>query len=192
MTVKIEFKRKNLIIAIGILLLIVGVLLFLFATQINWDYTTTYNGTVDFRQSIAVQQDKFNFSGYGSTWFYDYPAIPQVMIMHEGDVLDMTITNETFNTLTYAYLTPQNSYKVLAFSEYNSPIEWTAPTDMNLMPSIAVQNRTVAISASVVLHHYATPNWLLFGLGVVSVSGAFVLAVISTRQRQEKSEQKTP
>jgi hypothetical protein len=199
MTVKIEFKRRNLIIAIGIILLIVGVLCFYGASRINWDYVTTYNDNMNSQiihpvgnLSIVQVYWSGNFSQFGyPEWGFSYEYYVRGVGMQPNDVITVNLNTPLgFNKTIYMVFVTEH-LSILASAQRFGTLTYqssgwlygyvclVSPT--SLVPK-DVQNMIVTTQ----LNHYETPHWFLFGLGVVAVSCAFALEVISTRPNKEK------
>jgi hypothetical protein len=192
MTVKIEFKRKNLIIALGIVLLVAGFFFFYWSSKTNWDYRTNYGGTVDLSDTTAGWRT-YTF-GTTNITLCDDNLKPYTILLYPDDTLSMSFvqTNVTKNEQWYFILWEGLGYsneKVVAYSDASNWLSFRNDGiyDAFVEPYFGFSNRANGtFTYSISVDHYETPHWFWFGLGIGATSSGFVLAIISTRQHQEK------
>jgi hypothetical protein len=186
---KIEFKHRTLF-ALGMVLLVVGFLLFYTASGINWDYVTTHDETIHFSSSVVYP---FPFG-----LLEDYPIYPHGTILTQSnDMLSVFAypTSNSTSTSPPSLLFPflRSAIYIVLFegdriiSYRLGSLDFVNNSTNSITVSIHLaENGTGTFSVEITLNHYEAPNWFWVSFGVTAVSGAFVLAVISTQRTQEK------
>jgi len=184
MTMEIESKHR-ILFAVGMVMLVVGFLLFFTASRINWNYVTTYDETIHFSSSIVYP---FPFG-----LLQDYPISPHgTVLMQSNDVLSVSafpIYNSTSLLLPFLrgiYIVLFEGDRIMSYRQGSLGFVNNSTNSITVSVHLA-ENGTDTVSVGITLNHYETPNWLWFGLGVTAVSGAFMLAIVSTRPTQEKA-----
>jgi hypothetical protein len=172
--------RKSFLI-IGIVLLVLGFFFFYLASRINYDYVTTHSDTANLANSTFVGDfySKYGYPQWGNC--YDY-LVRGDIIMQLNDVVTVRYPESGLNgtihiALMRVTLTPENTSvvassdsDVLTFTS-NQPYVPSQEFDVDLAFENA-QNVTVPVTTQ--LHHYETPQWVYFGIGVVLSSLAMI------------------
>ena len=177
--------RKGFLV-IGIVLLILGFLFFYLASRVNWDYVTTYKETVDISLPFMMSDYGFgnSFAFPTSTrniemQFNDYLTIecPDVVSVGQIRLTVYVVLFGSTSMLQYSkaqvleYATSWVTHKNYQFNEFVG-VYLAIPA--NQVPNNITILRDLAVSTTITLHHYETPQWVYFGAGVVLSSLALI------------------
>jgi len=169
-------KLSKAFLIVGIALLLSSFFLFYLASRINFDFSTTYTDTVNLREA-----------GSG-IYPYDFGSLQHFPFRP-------TILMEADDYLIVSYDTPPNGTVYIVLWHYTSHptvlkytsswsfgfLDYKASEQTLVKIYLASQNPDNAIPTRVVLHHYERPQWVLFGIGVVTASLAPIAVFKSKR-----------
>jgi hypothetical protein len=168
--------RKGFLI-VGVVLLITGFFFFYGASKINFEYTTSYQDTVNLSHSVAMYN--YDFGNGNQTYYEEYPAKPYNLHLQRGDHLSASYDVLTRTNGTVYLVLWQSVYneKVLTHSGYPysiNELHFWAGTDIWVEVYVVSVNRTNIVPVTITVYHYEPPQWVLFGGGVVLSSLALV------------------
>jgi len=163
-------------LAVGMVLLISSFLFFYWASRVNWDYVTTWNGEVDLAHPWHVR----NYSQFGYLCEYPSPLPAGGVIMQSNDVLTASCLgwpevniSGGFNIALWEKGLYNDTLLDIGFNfaYYKNEQPNEILVDVVLVAQI-VQNVTVPTTTT--LNHYETPQWVYFGVGIVLSSLAVI------------------
>jgi len=163
-------------LAVGMVLLISSFLFFYWASRVNWDYVTTWNGEVDLAHPWHVR----NYSQFGYLCEYPSPLPAGGVIMQSNDVLtascpgwpEVNINGEFIIVLWQRGLA-NDIVLTIAYDSIYYKNEQPNVILVYVVPA-AQERQNVTVPITMTLNHYETPQWALFGVGVVLSSLAVI------------------
>jgi hypothetical protein len=175
--------RKDFLV-VGIVFLVMGFFFFYWASRSNWDYVTTHNDAVN----LYYPSRSYHDPQWGQSYEYyvrrldiqpnDYFTVnyPESQYSQIGGTIRIVLRGITAdaNETTLAFY---NGF--FLYYTNNPPYDFPF-ADVYLVAS-NIQNVTISLTTE--LNHYETPNWALFGIGVVLSS----LAVISISKSKKEA-----
>jgi hypothetical protein len=182
---------RKVFLIVGIILLVSGFLLFYVANRIDYDSVTTYNEIADFSNPNVTGFYLFDFGNLTA-----YLLKPSQIMMQPNDYLTVDYGNyghvPTNGTVYIVLMSRVHPMQVLEYfpnsesvgtSLYGNLDYRNGPNyDMPVMVLLATKNLQNTSSATMTLHHYERPNWMLFGGGAVLSSLAMIPIFKSRKQ----------
>jgi len=171
-------KLSKAFLIIGIVLLVSSLFLFYLASVNDIDFAATYLDTVNLREAGSSYPYDFGLA-------HHYPIKPYMILMQPNDYLTISVNAWPANGTVYVVLWDEDWSKVLKYSStlYASSAFLDFKTSDKILVEgyVASQNPNNTISVETTLHHYERPQWVLFGIGVVTASLA-PLAVFKSKR----------
>jgi hypothetical protein len=160
------------LLVIGIVLLVSSFFFFYLASRIDYDYVTKYDKVMNL-DTYPHFDPSVNSSvvSVGVHWMNlfalqprDYLTIKVEHLPTNGTV-GLTLESYTdYDMTTFPYIFHSES----GFIDFRNDLPTEAFVSVSL--SSNSQNMTFSLPTPTTLHHYETPNWLFFGVGVVLAS----------------------
>jgi hypothetical protein len=171
-------------LVVGLVLLVMGFFFFYLASRVNWDYETMHDYAVNLSYPFRTYQD----SQWGQSYEYyvrridmqanDYVAVwyPEYQYSQISGTLRIVLIgitpNGTETKLAVSSLPFYLSFYNGSFINYkNYPSDDFDFADVYLVTS---NTQNVTISLTTELDHYETPQWALFGIGIVFSLSAMI------------------
>ena len=161
---------KSLLV-IGIVLLVSSFTFFYLASRIDYDYVTRYHEVVNF-DTYPYFDPSVNSSlvSVGVQWMglfmrpHDYLTIKVDHLPTNGTVGLTLRSYRDYNLTTFRYISHSES----GFIDFRNDLP--TETFVGVFLGSDLRNMTFSLPTTTTLHHYETPNWLFFGVGVVLAS----------------------
>jgi hypothetical protein len=171
-----ERSLSKVLLVIGIVLLVSSFFFFYLASRIDYDYVTKYHKVLNFDTYPHFDPSVNNsFICVGVQWMnllitqpHDYLTINVEQLPTNGTVC-LTLKSYTdYNMTTFPYTSRSES----GFIDFRNNLP--TGTFVRVFLGSNSRNMTFSLPTTTTLHHYETPNWLLFGAGVVLASSGLV------------------
>jgi hypothetical protein len=146
-------------------------LLFYWASRYNWDYMTQYHETVNLNSNM--------FSDWNGTYYFSNNL--KYITMQPNDQLYALFEPRSWNGTTYMGLIDvmkeregMNDIVQNAYSNGVGELWFTSSSEMLVQVVVFSDSSNNVIPITTTLHHYETPQWGDFGIGIVLSSLAVI------------------